>query len=159
MKCVAQATAVLAASLENYAKKTRNQAARFYASYAFHDLRKFNAMLRGALEAMGVDPDEALQDCREVLGVALSKPLNEALTMLKSGNVDLSRLVDAGVRLVRNATIYALAFAKVFTLLNSSYDHLALVFEAAAKDLQNHAELLTRLKPFIEEDEELNITT
>ncbi|RLF14259.1 MAG: hypothetical protein DRJ97_06580, partial [Thermoprotei archaeon] len=149
MKCLAQATALLAESLDRFAQKTCSQAAALYAHHASYDLRKLNMLLRSAIEALGFNPDEPTEDCVKAAGRLMIESLNEALRILGSEKPDLPSLIDAGRRLVEAAMVHALAYTKAFTMLNPGYEHLAIASEAAAKDLHNHLEILEKLKPVI----------
>ncbi len=152
MKCLAQATAALADGLSGLAQRTRSEAAGLYARYASYDLRKYGMLLRSAIEALGSNPDEPAEGCVKAIGQPIVDLLNEALKILSSGSTDLVRLVEVGRVLAERAMVHALAYAKAFTMLSTGHEHLVIAFEAAARDLRSHLEVLDKLKPLVEKE-------
>ncbi|RLF12168.1 MAG: hypothetical protein DRJ69_01190 [Thermoprotei archaeon] len=149
MKCMAQAAVALADSLDQLAQNVRSKAVALYARYASYDLRKYNMLLRSAIEALGSSLNEPVEGCVKAAGQSTVDLLNEALRILSSGSPDLAKLIEVGRALAERAMVHTLAYAKAFAMLSPGHEHLAIALEAAAKSLQGHVEALNKLKPMI----------
>ncbi|RLF15963.1 MAG: hypothetical protein DRJ97_02400 [Thermoprotei archaeon] len=146
MKCSAQATAILASSLESFAQRVDNQIGRLYALYVSLDLKKFNFIIREILKELGSDPDEPPRnDCRTLLGSALSDSIAEALRLLKGGHDNVDSLVKVGLRIIELSTIHALAHSKAIELLKPSRSDLAQMLKMIVKDLKRHSRMLVKV--------------